>query len=162
MHSCLGVASCLCVLVANPLFSSLPGLSCSLFGLLDFGIRRSIASGFYLASRIAMVLTNVTDELLSMFDRARNVAVLTGAGISAESGVPTFRGGGDSDIWTWRGRPVTELSSAELIATDPKLVWEWFDYRRGMLSSIEAYTGHHAPAGLGSKVGSLTLGDPKI
>jgi len=93
-----------------------------------------------------MVLTNVTDELLSMFDRARNVAVLTGAGISAESGVPTFRGGGDNEIWAWRGRPVTELSSAEMIATDPKLVWEWFDYRRGMLSSIEPNPGHNALA----------------
>ena len=93
-----------------------------------------------------MVLTSVTDQLISMFDRARSVAVLTGAGISAESGVPTFRGGGDSEIWTWRGRPVTELSSAELIATDPVLVWEWFDHRRGMLADIQPNPGHHALA----------------
>ncbi|HSF25867.1 MAG TPA: NAD-dependent protein deacylase, partial [Blastocatellia bacterium] len=75
---------------------------------------------------MSTVLTHVTDELINLFDSAKRVAVLTGAGISAESGVPTFRGGGDSEVWTWRGRPVTELSSAELIATDPKLVWEWF------------------------------------
>ena len=93
-----------------------------------------------------MVLTEVTDELRSIFDRARSVAVLTGAGISAESGVPTFRGGGDSEIWTWRGKPVTELSSAELIATDPALVWEWFDYRRGMLLELEPNAGHLALA----------------
>ncbi|HJZ69464.1 MAG TPA: NAD-dependent deacylase [Blastocatellia bacterium] len=93
-----------------------------------------------------MILTTTTDELQSAFDRAHSVAVLTGAGISAESGVPTFRGGGGSEIWTWRGRPVTELSSAELIATDPKLVWEWFDYRRGMLTSIEPNAGHRALA----------------
>ena len=93
-----------------------------------------------------MVLTEVTDELRTTFDRARSVAVLTGAGISAESGVPTFRGGGDSEIWTWRGRPVTELSSAELIATDPALVWEWFDYRRGMLLELEPNAGHLALA----------------
>lgn len=93
-----------------------------------------------------MILAAITDELHSTFDRARSVAVLTGAGISAESGVPTFRGGGGSEIWTWRGRPVTELSSAELIATDPTLVWEWFDYRRGMLKSIEPNAGHRALA----------------
>src|SRR2546423_3048177 len=91
-----------------------------------------------------MVLNEVTDELRIMFDGAHRVAVLTGAGISAESGVPTFRGGGGSEIWTWRGRPVTELSSAELMRTDPKLVWEWFDYRRGLLTEITPNAGHYA------------------
>ena len=95
---------------------------------------------------MSTVLTRVADELQSMFDRARNIAVLTGAGISAESGVATFRGGGGSEIWTWRGRPVTELSSAELISTDPKLVWEWFDYRRGLFSRLEPNPGHLALA----------------
>lgn len=93
-----------------------------------------------------MVLTEVTDELQTLFDNARKVVILTGAGISAESGVPTFRGGGDSAIWSWRGRPVTELSSAELMRTDPKLVWEWFDYRRSMLKSIQPNAGHYALA----------------
>src|SRR5690242_13266664 len=93
-----------------------------------------------------MVLNEVTDELRMMFDASRRVAVLTGAGISAESGVPTFRGGGGSEIWTWRGRHVTELSSAELMRTDPKLVWEWFDYRRGMLTSVQPNAGHDALA----------------
>jgi len=81
-----------------------------------------------------------------MFDQAQSVVVLTGAGISAESGVPTFRGGGDSEIWTWRGRHITELSSAELMASDPKLVWEWFDHRRGMLSNLAPNSGHQALA----------------
>lgn len=95
---------------------------------------------------MSTVLIQITDELQSIFDRARSVAVLTGAGVSAESGVPTFRGGGGSEIWTWRGRPVTELSSAELMAADPKLVWEWFDYRRGLLTSIAPNPGHTALA----------------
>lgn len=106
---------------------------------------------------MSTVLTCVTDELRLTFDRARNIVVLTGAGISAESGVPTFRGGGDSDIWTWRGRPVTELSSAELIATDPRLVWEWFDYRRGMLANIEPNPGHHALAEWERRFDEFTL-----
>src|SRR6185295_3948922 len=104
-----------------------------------------------------MVLTEVTYELICIFDSARRVAVLTGAGISAESGVPTFRGGGGSEIWTWRGRPVTELSSAELMRTDPKLVWEWFDYRRGMLTEIVPNAGHYALAKWEPRFEAFTL-----
>jgi NAD-dependent deacetylase len=104
-----------------------------------------------------MVVTEVTDELLSMFDGARRVTVLTGAGISAESGVPTFRGGGGSEIWIWRGRPVTELSSAELIASDPRLVWEWFDYRRGMLKDVKPNSGHFALAAWEQRFEEFTL-----
>lgn len=104
-----------------------------------------------------MVVTEVTDELLSLFDSARRVVVLTGAGISAESGVPTFRGGGGSEIWTWRGRPVTELSSAELIASDPRLVWEWFDYRRGMLNDVKPNPGHFALAAWEQRFEGFTL-----
>jgi NAD-dependent deacetylase len=103
-----------------------------------------------------MVLTEVTDELLQWFDGARSVTVLTGAGISAESGVPTFRGGG-SEIWTWRGRPATELSSAELMATDPRLVWEWFDYRRGMLTEVRPNAGHLALADWEKRFEDFTL-----
>ncbi|MFP5261683.1 MAG: NAD-dependent deacylase [Blastocatellia bacterium] len=104
-----------------------------------------------------MELTQVTDDLQMMFDRARNVVALTGAGISAESGVPTFRGGGGSEMWTWRGRPVTELSSAELMATDPALVWEWFDYRRGLLKEVEPNAGHFALAQWERRFDSFTL-----
>jgi NAD-dependent deacetylase len=104
-----------------------------------------------------MVLNEVTDELRMMFDRARKVAVLTGAGISAESGVPTFRGGGGARMWTWRGRPVTELSSAELMQTDPKLVWEWFDYRRGLLLHVAPNPGHHALAKWEQRFDTFTL-----
>ncbi|HXG95416.1 MAG TPA: NAD-dependent deacylase [Blastocatellia bacterium] len=104
-----------------------------------------------------MVLKEVTDELIRLFDSARSVAVLTGAGISAESGVPTFRGGGDTSIWMWRGRPVTELSSVELMATDPKLVWEWFDYRRGMLLDIKPNAGHIALADWERRFEDFTL-----
>jgi NAD-dependent deacetylase len=106
---------------------------------------------------LSTVLTQVTDELQSIFDGARSVAVLTGAGVSAESGVPTFRGGGDTEIWTWRGKHITELSSAELMATDPTLVWEWFDYRRGMLTSIEPNPGHIALAEWESRFEEFTL-----
>lgn len=75
---------------------------------------------------------------------ARRVLVLTGAGISAESGVPTFRGGGNSLVW--RGMPFEQLSSAEMVQKDLPLVWEWFDYRRGVLGECEPNAGHLAIA----------------
>ncbi len=106
---------------------------------------------------MSRILSAVTDELVMMFDSARRVALLTGAGVSAESGVPTFRGGGDSSIWTWRGRPVTELSSAELMATDPKLVWEWFDYRRSLLKEVQPNAAHYALAKWEPRFEEVTL-----
>ena len=80
----------------------------------------------------------------AVIDSARDVLVLTGAGISAESGVPTFRGGGGSTVW--RGMPFEELSSARMVDENLPLVWEWFDYRRGVLSGCEPNAGHLAIA----------------
>ncbi len=63
-------------------------------------------------------------DLLAGVDR---VAVLAGAGISAESGVPTFRG----EDGLWRRFRAEELATPGAFARDPKLVWEWYDWRRG-------------------------------
>lgn len=71
---------------------------------------------------------------------SRRVFVLTGAGISAESGVPTFRGGGGAAVW--RGIPFETLSSTEMVEKDLPLVWEWFDYRRGVLAGCSPNAGH--------------------
>lgn len=109
-----------------------------------------------------MIVPRVTDDLRRRFGQARRVAVLTGAGISAESGVPTFRGGGNATLWEWRGRPVSELSSAELLATDPKTVWEWFDYRRGLLRDVRPNAGHAALAAWEKRFESFTLATQNI
>ncbi|HID64033.1 MAG TPA: NAD-dependent deacylase, partial [Anaerolineae bacterium] len=61
------------------------------------------------------------------FQSVRNVAVLTGAGISAESGVPTFRG----EDGLWRHYRVEDLATPEAFRRNPTLVWEWYDWRRG-------------------------------
>ena len=86
----------------------------------------------------------------SILERSSSVFVLTGAGISAESGVPTFRGGGTS--LTWRGMPFEVLSSAQMVGRDLPLVWEWFDYRRDLVSKCEPNAGHLALAGAAESV----------
>ncbi len=82
----------------------------------------------------------ISDELRDRFDRAQSVLVLTGAGISAESGVPTFRGGGNTAVW--RGMPFDVISSATMVQRDLAAVWEWFDYRRNLLQNLRPNRAH--------------------
>lgn len=71
---------------------------------------------------------------------AEGVAVLTGAGISAESGVPTFRGAGG----LWREYRPEDLATPEAFARDPKLVWEWYNWRRELIAKARPNAGHQA------------------
>lgn len=66
------------------------------------------------------------------------VAVLTGAGISAESGIPTFRG----QDGLWKQFRAEELATPQAFARDPALVWEWYDWRRGIIASKAPNPGH--------------------
>jgi len=75
---------------------------------------------------------------------ARSVAVLTGAGVSAESGVPTFRG----PEGLWRNFRPEELATPSAFARDPKLVWEWYDWRRGLIAPLKPNPGHRAIAAM--------------
>src|SRR6185295_8806157 len=83
----------------------------------------------------------ISAELRNRFEHARRVLVLTGAGISAESGVPTFRGGGNSAVW--KGMPLDVISSATMVERNLPAVWEWFDYRRGLLESLRPNPAHY-------------------
>ncbi|MEE8424336.1 MAG: NAD-dependent deacylase [Elusimicrobiota bacterium] len=76
--------------------------------------------------------------------KADRVAVLTGAGISAESGVPTFRG----KDGLWRKFRAEELATPGAFARDPKLIWEWYDWRRGIVAKAKPNAGHKALAEL--------------
>lgn len=71
---------------------------------------------------------------------AKSVVALTGAGISAESGLPTFRGPGG----LWRNFRPEQLATPEAFHRDPKLVWEWYDWRRSIHAKCEPNPGHHA------------------
>ncbi len=68
------------------------------------------------------------------------VVVLTGAGISSESGIPTFRGDGG----LWRNFRAEDLATPEAFRKDPKLVWEWYDWRRGICKEAVPNSGHLA------------------
>lgn len=86
-------------------------------------------------------------------NQARSVAVLTGAGVSAESGVPTFRG--DNGLWK-QYRP-EELATPGAFACDPKLVWEWYDWRRRRIAQTKPNPGHHALAEIEKRIPQFSL-----
>ena len=85
------------------------------------------------------------------------VAVLTGAGISADSGVETFRDSGG----LWHGHRVEDVATPEAWARDPAMVWRFYQRRRAQLLEVEPNAAHHALAVLGRRLeergGSLTL-----
>jgi NAD-dependent deacetylase len=87
---------------------------------------------------------SISDELRMKFQNSTNVLVLTGAGVSAESGVPTFRGGGGTAVW--KGMPFDVISSATMVERDLPAVWEWFDYRRNLLKELKPNPAHFAIA----------------
>jgi NAD-dependent deacetylase len=93
-------------------------------------------------------------RLLQKFRGARRVVALTGAGISAESGIPTFR---DAQTGLWaRFRP-EELATAAAFRRDPKLVWDWYEWRRGLVAQAAPNAGHRALARLEGLVPGFTL-----
>jgi len=81
-----------------------------------------------------------SERLLGRLASAREVAALTGAGISAESGVPTFRGA--DGIWA-KMKP-EELASMQGFLNNPALVWEWYAHRRKIIAEITPNRGHEA------------------
>ena len=94
-------------------------------------------------------------ELRERFARARRVLVLTGAGVSAESGVPTFRGGGNTAVW--KGMRFDVISSAEMVERDLPAVWEWFDYRRNFLAELTPNPAHYEIARWQERFAEFTL-----
>lgn len=75
---------------------------------------------------------------------AERLVVLTGAGVSAESGVPTFRG----PAGLWKSFRAEELATPGAFAKDPRLVWEWYGWRRGLIAECAPNPGHEALARL--------------
>jgi NAD-dependent deacetylase len=93
------------------------------------------------------------EEARQWLEAASSVVILTGAGISAESGIPTFRG---SD-GLWKNFKPEELATPQAFAKDPRLVWEWYDWRRGLIAKAEPNAGHRALVQLEAAKPNFTL-----
>ncbi len=94
-------------------------------------------------------LTDIRDRLR----QARTVTVLTGAGVSADSGVPTFRGADG----LWKNFRPEELATPEAFARDPKLVWEWYNWRRELLSTKAPNAAHEGLSLLEQRINNFWL-----
>src|SRR5213078_3545148 len=90
------------------------------------------------------------DRDAALLRAANRVAVLTGAGVSAESGIPTFR---DAD-GLWEGHPVEQVATPAAFRRDPRLVWQFYNARRANLARVQPNPGHIALARLEEHFGA--------
>jgi len=92
--------------------------------------------------------------LLSRLARARAVLVLTGAGMSAESGIPTFR---DAQTGLWSRYRPEDLATPEAFERDPARVWRWYEERRRAVRGAEPHAGHRALVELETLLPAVTI-----
>src|SRR5881296_1893039 len=96
----------------------------------------------------------ISTKVAQAIRQAHFIAVLTGAGISAESGIPTFR---DAQTGLWaRFNPLT-LASPDGFAANPQQVWDWYRYRRGLIAAAQPNPGHEAVAALARRYPDFVL-----
>lgn len=101
-----------------------------------------------------MSATRFPANLSEQLRTARHVVVFTGAGVSAESGIPTFR-----DVMTglWQRFNPQDLANAQAFEQDPELVWGWYEWRRMQVLRAQPNPAHRAIAALARHVPRLTL-----
>ena len=97
--------------------------------------------------------THALDRLAERLRSAGAVTAMTGAGISAESGVPTFRGADG----LWRNYSAADLATPEAFARDPRLVWDWYRWRQGIVGRAQPNPGHLALARFQSRLRHFRL-----
>jgi NAD-dependent deacetylase len=93
-------------------------------------------------------MQNRIEQAAKHIQQAKQIAVLTGAGVSKESGVPTFR---DAMSGLWAQYDPQELATPEAFANNPRLVWEWYSWRREMVQHARPNAGHYALAELAKR-----------
>jgi NAD-dependent deacetylase len=93
------------------------------------------------------------EEVARRLASARRVTVVTGAGVSAASGVPTFRGAGG----LWRNHQAQQLATREAFAQDPVLVWEWYAWRRQVIAGCVPNAAHAAIASWSERPGFMLI-----
>jgi NAD-dependent deacetylase len=102
-----------------------------------------------LADRIS-----IPEALVAALRGAEHVVVLTGAGVSAESGVPTFR---EAQTGLWAQYDPQQLATAAAFERDPRRVWEWYAWRRQLIAQATPNEGHYALAALEARVPRFSL-----
>ena len=110
------------------------------------------------ATEITMSDTDALREVARRLRAATRVMALTGAGISAESGVPTFRG----PDGLWRNFRATDLATPGAFARDPALVWEWYRWRRSRIRDARPNPGHLVLARFERRWPALTLATQNV
>jgi NAD-dependent deacetylase len=97
----------------------------------------------------------MNEQVRAWVSAARRIAVLTGAGMSAESGVPTFR---DAQTGLWAQFDPQQLATEEAFRAHPSRVWDWYAFRRELIAKVEPNAGHRALAAFAQRhPGRLTL-----
>jgi NAD-dependent deacetylase len=94
------------------------------------------------------------EALTARIAGARRWLILTGAGLSADSGVPTFR---DAQTGLWARYDAMTLATPEAFEANPSLVWDWYRWRRGLVAAAQPNAGHIAIAEIATLVPELTL-----
>jgi NAD-dependent deacetylase len=95
----------------------------------------------------------ISPTLRSLLHRVERICVLTGAGISAESGVATFRG--VDGLWS-KLKP-EELANFDTFMKNPEMVWEWYTYRKKIIHEVQPNPAHHALVEMESSISDFTL-----
>jgi NAD-dependent deacetylase len=95
-----------------------------------------------------------SEQLIRALLSAERVVVLTGSGVSAESGIPTFR---QAQTGLWSRYDPLELATPQAFKANPQLVWQWYDWRRQLIASADPNPGHKALVGLQRRIDSFTL-----
>lgn len=96
----------------------------------------------------------IPEALIEVLRSSRHVCVLTGSGVSAESGVPTFR---EAQTGLWEKFDPHELATPEAFLRDPELVWKWYRWRRELVDKAKPNAGHKALVELAEQVEECTL-----
>jgi NAD-dependent deacetylase len=99
-------------------------------------------------------IMEIPSDLIRFLQKANRVAALTGAGVSQESGLRTFR---DSQTGLWAQYKPEDLASPEAFARDPKLIWDWYAWRREAIKGVRPNAGHYALAEMEMKIPEFTL-----
>lgn len=101
-----------------------------------------------------MISQEQIDQFARIIADAKHLVVATGAGMSKESGIPTFR---DAHDGLWARYDPQELATPEAFARNPKLVWDWYQYRLSLINSATPNAGHHSLVSLEDLVPKLVI-----